>query len=146
MSLQETLVTYTGTMTKDTKTAADTFAENFMAEFEKKADPLGVVPNNETETITGKNGIDPGEVLEERKEETPNVALTNGRSENEAFTSAVEKANVARNLDILEELFTNSGEAGRVDRATVKDLFEHGKPGQFVTRSRTLTEQVRGLK
>lgn len=144
MSIPDVLVTVHGSVVQREKTAEDAFAETFV----KWAAPEPAEPGRlETnKRVDAENTLSPTEPLQAH-DPSPNKASNPGRSdEHETFSENAEKATVTDGIEVLLNALANMGEARRVDQQTVSELFDHGKPGQYLTRSRTLAQQVKDLK
>jgi len=117
----------------------------------KQAEALEV----NTGSVTGKNPVAPtpeelkGVSLhghlwgQEPPKDAPAVGLRSPAYE--TFTDAVEQANKEQNLDLLLRAFTNMSTASSNAKDTVSELLVNGKPGKYVTHSKTLLERVRDL-
>lgn len=80
-----------------------------------------------------------GEPIPEDKPKT-----TERRPDTETLSTSAEEGNNQDNLDMLARSFNQFSESRRNAQEVVKDNLDHGKPGTYVTRSKTLLEKVRG--
>jgi len=108
---------------------------------------------NDEGTVAGKNEV--GKTREEtvgalrgywgdEPEKSP-TGTTERETKSEALNTAAEKINVEDNHDLLARVFTNLSPASDADKRLIEENFAHGKPGSYVTRSKTLVELTRGL-
>lgn len=73
----------------------------------------------------------------------PDQPSTSGRTPGlETLTESAEAGALDENLTMLKRLFTNDGADRAADQELIAKSFVHGKPGQYVTRSKTLLEKV----
>jgi hypothetical protein len=66
------------------------------------------------------------------------------RHDTEVLSTSAEQINNEDNLDLLARSFNQFTEAKRTAQAIVSQNLDNGKPGSYVTRSKTLLEKVRG--
>lgn len=71
-----------------------------------------------------------------------NRPRTTEREHNEGLSAGAEASNL-EHIDQLDREFTHTDEVRRQGKATIARLFDHGAPGTYVTRSRTLVERTR---
>ena len=120
----------------------------------KKAD---APENNEADTLIGTNhinqapsetnGMDGGPTGYMWSQDIPpDAPSTSGRTPGlETLHSGAEKIVHDETIGMLRRAFTNYQEAAKTDREQMSDLLVNGKPGTYVTRSKTLLTSVRDL-
>lgn len=87
----------------------------------------------------GNNEYRWGEPPPEGKAET-----SSRRGDTESLSTSAEEGNNQDNLDLLARSFNQFAEARHNAQEVIKENLDHGKPGTYVTRSKTLLEKVRG--
>jgi hypothetical protein len=132
-------------------------AASFMVErvtMLKKAD---APENNEADTLIGTNhinqapsetnGMDGGPTGYMWSQDIPpDAPSTSGRTPGlETLHSGAEKIVHDETIGMLRRAFTNYQEAAKTDREQMSELLVNGKPGTYVTRSKTLLTSVRDL-
>jgi hypothetical protein len=98
----------------------------------------------ETNGMTGKDplGMNTYRWGEKAPEDQPG---TSGRRHDaETLSTSAEEINKEDNLDLLARSFNQFTEARRNAQSVVSQNLDHGKPGSYVTRSKTLLEKVQG--
>lgn len=100
------------------------------------------------ETV-GMHGDDPLGTNTYRWGEKPPVVgqpgTTGRRPDIETVSSSAEQINNQDNLDMLARSFNNFSAARQNAQETVSRNLEHGQPGTYVTRSKTLLDKVKGV-
>lgn len=116
----------------------------------------GRTPTNQMDTIGGTNHVNRTAAETTGMDGSPTGYMwrqnipedkpsTSGRVPGlEVLTSGSEKIVADQNMGMLDRLFTDIDEARRVDRELIAKNFDAGSPGKYVTRSKTLLENVRG--
>jgi hypothetical protein len=144
--------------------AHDRFVETFMKP-EKTANEAAATPTSDVETVGSTETNIDNEVAtvantqrneKEQKgipqpsylwgEEPPKdqPGTSNRTPGSETLSTSAEQINLEDNLDLLSNAFSNFGEASRVSKATVSQLFQNGQPGKYIARTQTLLEKVKG--
>ncbi len=105
--------------------------------------------NLTAEETPGMHGKDPLGTNTYRWSEKPPVEgkaeTTSRRDDIESLSSSAEKINNEDNLDMLARSFNQFAEAKRNAQEVVSENLDHGKPGEYVTRSKTLLDKVKGV-
>ena len=70
-----------------------------------------------------------------------NSAKTKERTPLEALSEGAEEAHVDGNVD-LDAYMADFGDASRHNKALIQSLFHHGRPGEYVARTKTLVEKT----
>lgn len=78
--------------------------------------------------------------MEDRK----NDPKTTERNPNEALSTGAEEAHVEGNVD-LDTYLADFGDASKHNKSLIQSLFRHGKPGDYVARTKTLIEKTAGI-
>lgn len=86
--------------------------------------------------MTGKDAI------KDYEDPQPNKASTKERTEEQALTEGAEKVHVENNINALDEYLKSTGDTGHHNKAVIQQLFENGKPGHYIARTKTLLEKV----
>lgn len=104
--------------------------------------------NPTTEETTGMHEEDPLGMVRYRWGEKPPVGqpgTTERRPDMESLSTSAEAGNNQDNLDMLARSFNQFAESRHNAQETVSRNLDHGKPGEYVTRSKTLLEKVKGV-
>ncbi len=123
----------------------------------KMARPLGdsATEANDEGTVAGKNEIAAGHGDQKGvpvegflwgQEPPKDQPLLGKRSPtHETFTESVEQINRDEQHDLLERAFANFASASATAKAIVAQNLVKGRPGTYVTHTKTLLEKVRDL-
>lgn len=109
--------------------------------------------SNDKGTVAGDNQVGktrqetPGALEGYWGEDPPKapIGTTERDPRHEALNTAAEKINAEDNHDLLDDIFQNMANASETDKKLIQENFANGKPGSYVTRSKTLVEMTRGL-
>lgn len=104
--------------------------------------------NPTAEETNGMHGDDPLGMNSYRWGEPPPTdkpGTTERRADTETLSSSAETGNNQDNLDMLARSFNQFAESRSNAQEVVSKNLDHGTPGSYVTRSKTLLEKVKGV-